>query len=89
MRYESSKLTPCKRVWGYTDCELLVQLFEFTAAYWKGWVGSEECASVEGDFALIGDVPTFLMCGAAQNAWRWSVTCTIEHFSRLSLPAKE
>ena len=68
MRYESSKLTPCKRVWGYTDRELLVQLFEFMAAYWKGWVGSEEFASVEGDFALIGDVPTFLMCGAAQNA---------------------
>ena len=37
--YESSRLSLSKRVWGFTDCELLVQLFEFIADNWKGWEG--------------------------------------------------
>ncbi|MBT3013166.1 MAG: hypothetical protein KUF77_15470 [Candidatus Thiodiazotropha sp. (ex Lucina aurantia)] len=54
VRYESPELSLSKRVWGYTDCELLVQLFEFMAANWKGWEGSEEWVSIEGEFALSG-----------------------------------
>jgi hypothetical protein len=39
-----------KKVWGYTDCELLVDLFEYMAKEWKGWSGAQEWSSIEGEF---------------------------------------
>lgn len=50
--YESSAVKIHKRVWGYTDCEFLVNLFEFIAKEWKGWKGTQEWASIEGEFSI-------------------------------------
>lgn len=50
--YESPELRVSRRIWGYTDCELLVDLFEYMAKEWKGWEGEKEWASIEGEFAL-------------------------------------
>jgi hypothetical protein len=50
--YESPAVKLKKRVWGYTDCEFLVQLFEFIAKQWKGWDGAQKWASIEGEFGI-------------------------------------
>jgi hypothetical protein len=50
--YESPSVKLRKRVWGYTDCEFLVNLFEFIAKEWKGWDGAQEWASIEGEFGI-------------------------------------
>jgi hypothetical protein len=36
-------------VWGYTDCELLVDLFESIARDWRGWDGKRRWSSIEGE----------------------------------------
>jgi hypothetical protein len=41
-----------KLVWGYTDCEFLVQLFESIALDWRGWQGERTWESIEGDLGL-------------------------------------
>ncbi len=50
--YDSPSVNLRKRVWGYTDCDFLVNLFKFIAKEWKGWEGSEEWASIEGEFRV-------------------------------------
>ena len=40
------------RVWGYTDCELLVDLFESIARDWRGWQGERTWSSIEGEFHI-------------------------------------
>jgi len=50
--FESPAVKLKKRVWGYTDCEFLVNLFSFIAKEWKGWQGAQEWASIEGEFAI-------------------------------------
>ena len=40
------------RVWGYTDCGLLVDLFKFIAKEWRGWKGKKEWFSIEGEFCI-------------------------------------
>ena len=40
------------RVWGYTDCNLLVDLFESIATDWRGWQGKRTWASIEGEFRI-------------------------------------
>jgi hypothetical protein len=40
------------RVWGYTDCGLLVDLFESIARDWRGWQGERTWSSIEGEFSL-------------------------------------
>ena len=40
------------RVWGYTDCDLLVDLFESIARDWQGWRGERTWASIEGEFSI-------------------------------------
>lgn len=50
--YESPSVKLRKRVWGYIDCEILVNLFEFIAKEWKGWDGAQEWASIEGEFGM-------------------------------------
>jgi len=41
-----------KRVWGYTDCNLLIDLFMSIASEWRGWKGIKQWASIEGDFSI-------------------------------------
>ena len=50
--YESPAIKVSKRIWGYTDCELLVDLFKFIASEWKGWEGSREWNSIEDEFGV-------------------------------------
>jgi len=50
--YESPSVKLAKRVWGYTDCEYLVNLFKFIAEKWKGWEGAQEWTSIEGEFGI-------------------------------------
>ncbi len=50
--YESPTVKIIKRVWGYIDCDFLVNLFQFIASEWKGWEGSQEWASIEGEFGV-------------------------------------
>lgn len=52
--YDSPDLRVSKRVWGYTDCELLVDLFRSMALDWKGWDGERRWSSVEGEFTVAG-----------------------------------
>jgi hypothetical protein len=40
------------RVWGYSDCTLLVDLFESIARDWRGWQGERTWASIEGEFRI-------------------------------------
>jgi hypothetical protein len=40
------------RVWGYTDCQFLVGLFESIAKDWRGWDGVRDWSSIEGEFQL-------------------------------------
>ena len=40
------------RVWGYTDCSLLVDLFASIAHDWRGWQGERTWASIEGEFRI-------------------------------------
>ena len=50
--YDSPSVKLRKRVWGYTDCDFLVNLFKFIAKEWKGWEGSQEWGSIEGEFQV-------------------------------------
>ncbi|MFV1922523.1 MAG: DUF6228 family protein [Methylotenera sp.] len=50
--YESPSVTLKKRIWGYTDCDFLVNLFAFIAKEWQGWQGAQEWASIEGEFSI-------------------------------------
>jgi hypothetical protein len=52
VKFESLSVKVSKRVWGYTDCEFLVNLFAFIAKEWKGWEGAQEWASIEGEFGV-------------------------------------
>jgi hypothetical protein len=40
------------RVWGYTDCHLLVDLFDSIARDWRGWQGLRSWSSIEGEFRI-------------------------------------
>ncbi len=40
------------RVWGYTDCHLLVDLFESIAHDWRGWQGERSWSSIEDEFRI-------------------------------------
>lgn len=51
--YDSPAVKVSKRVWGYTDCELLVDLFKFIAIEWKGWEGTKEWHSIESEFGVL------------------------------------
>lgn len=40
------------RIWGYTDCHLLVDLFESIAHDWRGWERERSWSSIEGEFSI-------------------------------------
>ena len=41
-----------KKVWGYTDTQFLVEMFEGIARDWTGWEGERAFESIEGDFRV-------------------------------------
>lgn len=41
-----------KGIWGYTDTDLLISLFESIAGDWKGWEGERHWAAIEGDLDI-------------------------------------
>ena len=69
--YESPSVILKKRVWGYTDCDFLVNLFSFIAKEWKGWQGAQEWASIEGEFAI---------CATSDNLGHVMLTIKIKEF---------
>ncbi|MCE2594792.1 DUF6228 family protein [Motilimonas cestriensis] len=50
--YDSPAIKLKKRVWGYSDGGLLVDLFAYIAKQWKGWDGLQTWGSIEEDFGL-------------------------------------
>ena len=50
---EGDGVQATKSIWGYTDCELLVQLFESIARDWTGWQGERAWESIEHDLRLV------------------------------------
>ena len=50
--YDSPAIQLNKRVWGYTDCSFLIELFSQIAKEWKGWKGSKSWESIEGEFGV-------------------------------------
>ena len=50
--FESPGVSVKKRVWGYTDCEFLVGLFETISREWRGWKGALDWNSIESDYCL-------------------------------------
>ena len=69
------------RVWGYTDCDLLVDLFESVARDWRGWQGERAWASIEGEFRIgvstnsTGKVTIAvqLSCDDGEDNWRLTI----------------
>jgi hypothetical protein len=45
-------VTVKKGIWGYTDTELLINLFESIAVDWRGWEGKRHWAAIEGDLDI-------------------------------------
>ena len=41
-----------KKIWGFEDAGALTDLFELLAQHWKGWEGTREGASREGDLFI-------------------------------------
>lgn len=41
-----------KRIWGFTDCEFLSQLFDSLAEDWRGWQGERAWKSIESDLEI-------------------------------------
>ncbi|BAP78356.1 hypothetical protein MT1_1179 [Pseudomonas sp. MT-1] len=50
--YKSNDIFVSRRVWGYTDCNLLVDLFSYMAKEWKGWDGEINWASIEQELSI-------------------------------------
>lgn len=50
--YKSPDIFVSRRVWGYTDCELLVDLFLYMAKEWKGWDGEINWVSIEQELSV-------------------------------------
>lgn len=47
-----SEVSAVRRVWGYTDCHLLVELLHHIARQERGWDFPAEWASIEGELKL-------------------------------------
>ena len=50
--YKSHDIFVSRRVWGYTDCNLLVDLFSYMAKELKGWDGEINWASIEQELPI-------------------------------------
>jgi hypothetical protein len=52
VRLEGCSATAEIRVWGYTDCELLLDMFDAMEAAPQGWESPFEWSSIEGELTL-------------------------------------
>jgi hypothetical protein len=50
--FKSQVASATRRVWGYTDCEFLVDMFVYMADSWKGWTEELSWLTLEGDFEI-------------------------------------
>lgn len=81
--YKSHDVFLSRRVWGYTDCDLLVDLFAYMAKEWKGWDGEIEWASIEQEFSITctsdqkGHIAVKLKFFQYEGAEPWDVQVTL------------
>lgn len=81
--YKSHGIVVSKRVWGYTDCDLLVDLFMYMAKEWKGWKGEIEWVSIEQEFSITctsdqkGHVAVKLKFSQHEGAEPWDAQVTL------------
>jgi hypothetical protein len=47
-----NEISAIRRIWGYTDCELLVDLFHYLAKQEHAWESPADWSSIESDFGL-------------------------------------
>lgn len=52
VEYKSTAASGRRRVWGYTDCHLLVDLVQWLAAQLRGWADVCEWKTIESDFKI-------------------------------------
>jgi hypothetical protein len=52
VEFRSSEVSAVLRVWGYTDCQFLVDLLQHLAQQKRGWKDPMEWQSIESDLAL-------------------------------------
>lgn len=50
--FESESAKAVRKIWGYTDCEFLVDMFSFMAESWKGWDEELSWSSIEEEFEV-------------------------------------
>jgi hypothetical protein len=48
----SSEVSAFRRIWGYTDCQLLVDCLNHLARRERGWEGAVEWSSIESELSL-------------------------------------
>lgn len=81
--YKSHDLFISRRVWGYTDCELLVDLFAYMAKEWKGWDGEIDWTSLEQEFSIScssdqkGHIAVTLKFSQYEGAEPWEAQATL------------
>ena len=81
VRFRSADISFGRTVYGHSDQEALVRLFDRMAASWKGWPGTMEWASLEGEMELrcthdgLGhiDLELSLIARGGQAEW-WKAT---------------
>jgi Family of unknown function (DUF6228) len=80
---QGTAVSAARVVWGYTDCDLLVQLFQSMARDWRGWTDARKWDSIAGEFALsctcdrAGHVRLGVTLHVADAAERWRVEYTL------------
>lgn len=81
--YKRNDIFLSRRVWGYTDCDLLVDLFAYMAKEWKGWSGEIEWASIEQEFSITctsdqkGHIVIKLKISQYEGAEPWDAQVTL------------
>jgi hypothetical protein len=72
------------RVWGYTDCQLLVELLNHLARQLRGWTSAAEWRSIESDLAIefrcdsLGHVLVGIELTHCRGVEDWQVRTQIE-----------
>jgi hypothetical protein len=81
---QSKEVSAAHRVWGYTDCQTLVDLLFHVAKQERGWPDSPEWSSIERDLILrfssdpLGHVVVQVVMTQRRGAEDWSVRAEIE-----------
>ena len=79
-----TELSAACRIWGYTDCQLLVDLFQHVSTQSRGLTDVASWASIEGDLAItvrgdkLGHVFLKVELQHCRGVEDWHLTCMIE-----------